>query len=60
MLQKEIYLIETAKIRNAALHLKGNKTLVELNAADKVDVWIKQRLSKAKKEVLKNLEVEII
>ena len=59
MLQKEIYLIETAKIRNAALRLKGNKTIIELNAANKVDVWIKQRLSKAKKEVLKNLEVQI-
>ena len=60
MLQKEIYLIETAKIRNAALHLKGNKTTIELNAANKVDTWIKQQLSKAKKEVMKNLEVEII
>lgn len=60
MLQKEIYLIETAHIRNAALRLKGNKTVIELSAKDKVDVWIKQRLSKAKKEVMKNLEVQII
>ena len=60
MLQKEIYLLETKHIRNAALHLKGNKTLIELDAADKIDVWIKQRLTKAKKEVMKNLEVEII
>lgn len=60
MLQKEIYLLETKQLRNAALHLKGNQTLIELDAADKVDSWIKQRLSKAKKDVMKNLEVQTI
>jgi UDP-4-amino-4,6-dideoxy-N-acetyl-beta-L-altrosamine N-acetyltransferase len=60
MLQKEIYLLETKQLRNAALRLKGNDTIIELNPASAVDNWIKNRLSKAKKEVLKNLEVQII
>ncbi len=59
MLQKEIYLLEAKQIRNAAIRLKGNKTVIELNAATKIDEWLRKRLSAAKKEVLKNLEVQI-
>lgn len=59
MLQKDIYLLEAKQIRNAAIRLKGNKTVIELNAATKIDEWLRKRLSAAKKEVLKNLEVQI-
>lgn len=59
MLQKEIYLLETKQLRNAAIRLKGNTTTIELNSATKVDEWLRNKLSNAKKEVLKNLEVQI-
>ncbi len=59
MLQKEIYLLETKELRNAAIRLKGNHTTIELNPATKIDEWLRNRLGIAKKEVLKNLEVEI-
>lgn len=59
MLQKEIYLLEAKQIRNAAIRLKGNKTVIELNAASKIDEWLRKRLGAAKKEVLKNIEVQI-
>jgi UDP-4-amino-4,6-dideoxy-N-acetyl-beta-L-altrosamine N-acetyltransferase len=59
MLQKEIYLLETKQLRNAALRLKGNDTIIELDKSNSVDNWIRERLKKAKKEVLKNLEVQI-
>lgn len=60
MLQREIYLLETKELRNAALRLKGNKTVIELDPTSKVDRYIKQRLEKVKKEVMKNLDVQII
>ena len=60
MLQKEIYLLETKQLRNAALRLKGNDTIIELDNSNPVDIWIKKRLATAKKEVVKNLEVQII
>ncbi len=60
MLQKEIYLLETKQLRNAAIRLKGNSTVVELNPASKIDEWLKRKLKAAKKEVLKNLEVKIL
>ena len=59
MLQKEIYLLKTKQIRNAAIRLKGNKTLIELNAALQTDEWLRNKLIAVKKEVLENLEVEI-
>ncbi|MCW5906264.1 MAG: GNAT family N-acetyltransferase [Chitinophagales bacterium] len=59
MLQKEIYLLETKQIRNAAIHLKGNKTTIELDNSP-IDSWVKDKLAKAKPDVLKNLEVVII
>ena len=59
MLQKEIYLLETKQLRNAAIRLKGNETKIELTPATKIDEWLKTKLSSAKKEVLKNLEVRI-
>lgn len=60
MLQKEIYLLEAKKLRNAAIRLKGNKTTIELSPNTKIDGWLKKKLSAAKKDVLKNLEVEVI
>ena len=60
LLQKEIYLLETKQLRNAALHLKGNKTIVELDMNNKTDNWIKHRLTSSKKDVIKNLEVTVI
>ena len=60
MLQKEIYLLETKSLRNAAIRLKGNDTLFELSPERKADQWITEKLKSAKKEVLKNLEVKII
>lgn len=60
MLQKEIYLLETQKLRNAAIRLRGNNTLIELQATSTIDEWLRKRLSSVKKEVLKNLEVSII
>lgn len=59
LLQKEIYLLETKELRNAAIHLRGNRTVIELDPASKADQWIKQKLQNARKEVLKNLEVEL-
>jgi RimJ/RimL family protein N-acetyltransferase len=60
MLQKEIYLLETKQIRNAALHLKGNRTQIELNLQNKTDNWVSTRLQKAKSEILRNMEVQFI
>ena len=60
MLQKEIYFLETSKIRNAALRLKGNKTIIELNATLQVDNWIANRLKKVNSDIKKNLEVKLI
>ena len=59
-LQKEIYLLETKQIRNAALHLKGNRTQIELNLQNKTDNWVSTRLQKAKSEILRNMEVQFI
>ena len=59
ILQKEIYLLETKQIRNAAIRLKGNQTIIKLNSASKIDTWLRKKIESAKKEVLKNLEVEI-
>ncbi len=42
ILQKEIYLLETKELRNAAIHLKGNNTTIELNAGLKADDWVKK------------------
>jgi len=60
MLQKEIYLLETKELRNAAIRLKGNDTVIELIKDHPVDNWIKQRLSVAKKEVVRNLDVKLV
>ena len=57
MLQKEIYLLETKELRNAAIRLKGNSTVIELLKDNAVDQWIAERLTHAKKEVMRNLEV---
>jgi hypothetical protein len=47
-------------LRNAAIRLRGNDTVIELNNDNAIDAWINTRLSKAKKEVLRNLDVKII
>jgi len=60
MLQKEIYLLETKVIRNASIRLKGNSTTITLNPESKIEGWLRERLKKARKDVLKNLEVHII
>jgi RimJ/RimL family protein N-acetyltransferase len=59
MLQKEIYLLETKQLRNAAIRLKGNNTQIELTPGSKIDEWLNKKLKAAKKEVFKNLEVKI-
>jgi UDP-4-amino-4,6-dideoxy-N-acetyl-beta-L-altrosamine N-acetyltransferase len=59
LLQKEIYLLETKELRNAAIHLKGNSTIIELDPGIKADEFIRGKLLNAKKDVLKNLEVQI-
>ena len=60
MLQKEIYLLETQQLRNAAIRLRGNNTLIELKETSTIDEWLRKRLKSVKTEVLKNLEVVII
>ena len=60
MLQKEIYLLETKELRNAAIRLKGNDTLIELNSSSNIDNWLRTRLADAKKEVKKNLDLKIV
>ena len=59
MLQKEIYLLETKSLRNAAIRLKGNETLIELLPDNPIDKWIGERLGKVKKEVVRNLDVKV-
>lgn len=58
MLHKEVYLLESKKIRNAAIHLKGNQTIIELNG-NSIDEWLKIKLSSARKDALRNLEVTV-
>lgn len=60
ILQKELYLLEAKQIRNAAIHLRGNKTTIEWNEKNKVDTVMTEKLNKARKDIMKNLEVEII
>lgn len=59
MLQKEVYLLEAKKLRNAAIHLKGNKTLLELTQGSKIDEWLRTRLASARRDAMKSLELEI-
>jgi UDP-4-amino-4,6-dideoxy-N-acetyl-beta-L-altrosamine N-acetyltransferase len=60
MLQKEIYLLETKEIRNAALRLQGNETVIELAKDGIMDEWVKNKLKSAKPDVLKDLDVRVI
>lgn len=60
LLQKEIYLLEASRLRNAAVHLKGNQTVIELNRENETDAWIMEKLDKAPKHVLQHLEVKFI
>lgn len=58
MLHKEVYLLESKKIRNAAIHLKGNQTVIELSG-NSTDEWLKTKLAAARKDALRNLEVTV-
>lgn len=59
MLQKEIYILESKVLRNSAVRLKGNTTIIELQAGNKIDDCMRQRFKKAPGDVLKNLDVKI-
>jgi RimJ/RimL family protein N-acetyltransferase len=58
ILQKEIYLLKTKELRNAAIRLRENKTIIELDAQSKSDQWMQRKLAGIRKEMLKNLEVQ--
>lgn len=60
ILHKEVYLLKSKMVRNAAVHLKGNATDVVLSATDAVEQLIADKLKKANSELLSNLEVAII
>lgn len=60
MLQKEIYLLTTKELRNAAMRLKGNSTMIEFDSDNKTDAWTKEKLNLAKKEIMGDLNVTII
>jgi RimJ/RimL family protein N-acetyltransferase len=60
LLQKEIYLLKTKKLRNAAIRIKGNETRIELIKTNPVDAWIAHQLAKPNTEGFKNLEVAIV
>ncbi len=60
MLQKEIYLLQTKRIRNTAIRLKGNQTLIGLTKQNPVDALIANHIAKANKDTIKNLEVKLL
>lgn len=59
LLQKEIYLLKTKHLRNAAIRLKGNSTVIQLEPDSNTDSWLQKKLALTKPETLKNLQVEI-
>lgn len=59
LLQKEMYQIHSKEIRNAAIRLRGNKTIIELSPVDENYAWLKQKLVAAKRENMRNLEVSV-
>jgi RimJ/RimL family protein N-acetyltransferase len=59
MLQKEIYLLQSVQLRNAAIRLKGNSTAIQLNRKNKTDCWIEKRLLACKTEAMLALETHI-
>ena len=54
-----MYLLEAKGLRNAAIRLRGNNTLIELQKNCAVDAWMSERLAKVSKEVLRGLDVKI-
>ncbi len=60
MLQKEVYLLETKMLRNASIHLKGNKTRIELDLSQAIDKWVQQRLALTRADALLSMEVEVV
>lgn len=59
ILQKEIYLLETKKLRNAAIRLKGNETLIELDKNNPADVLMSKRAEKLSNEKLHSMAVTL-
>lgn len=60
ILQKENYMLEAKKLRNAAMRLKGNDTLIELLPDNPVDKWMGELLGKVNKKVMEVLGVRVI
>ncbi len=60
LLQKEMYQIHSKEVRNAAIRLRGNKTVIELASTDTIYTWMQQKLKSAKQENLRNLEVTVL
>ncbi len=60
LLQKAIYLLETKKLRNAAIHLQGNQTTIQLDKTTKTSKWLLKKIMAAKKDVLKTMETKIV
>ena len=60
MLQKEIYLLKTKRLRNTAIRLKGNQTIIEVIKQNPIDTLIANRIEKANKDTIKTLEVQLI
>ncbi|MBP6731439.1 MAG: GNAT family N-acetyltransferase [Chitinophagales bacterium] len=59
MLQKDNYLLKTKHLRNAAIRLKGNTTLIELSPGTKIDEWLRGKLNAASEDAIANLEVKL-
>ncbi len=58
-LQKENYLLKTKHLRNSAIRLKGNTTVIELSPGTKIDEWLRSKLNAASEDALKLLEVKL-
>jgi RimJ/RimL family protein N-acetyltransferase len=59
MLQKEIYLLQTKRLRNAAIQLEGNSTFMQLDPENETDLWMQEKLRACKIESLHALEVTV-
>lgn len=59
LLQKEIYLLKTKHLRNAAIRLKGNTTTIQLQHNSVTDQWLRKKLELTTPEIIENLQVQI-
>lgn len=57
LLHKEVYLLKSKVLRNAAIRLKGNQTIVDLNGHDVRGKFILSKLQKVADSGLSSLEV---